>query len=89
MKSKQGFASLTPERLREICSQGGKSVPAAKRSFSRNKVLASIAGSKGGSNGDPNKRAFKKDPELAKRATAIARANRAARQRTTVSVDIT
>lgn len=44
----RGFASLSPERLREIASTGGRSVKPENRSFSRNKALASEAGRKGG-----------------------------------------
>ena len=44
----RGFASLTPERRREIASKGGKSVPAEKRSYSMNRELAVAAGKKGG-----------------------------------------
>jgi len=39
---------LSPERRREISSKGGKSIPAAKRSFSQNRELAREAGRKGG-----------------------------------------
>ena len=48
-ESRRGFASMSPERQREIASKGGKSVPAEKRSFSQNRDLASEAGRKGGS----------------------------------------
>jgi general stress protein YciG len=44
----RGFASLTPERRREIASKGGKSVPAEKRAYSTNRELAATAGKKGG-----------------------------------------
>jgi general stress protein YciG len=47
-KSKRGFASMSPERQREIASKGGKSVPGDKRSFSQNRDLAAQAGRKGG-----------------------------------------
>ncbi len=47
--SKRGFASLSPERVRETASMGGKSIPAEKRSFSVNRDLATKAGRKGGS----------------------------------------
>ena len=47
-KSKRGFASMTPEKQREIASKGGKSVPSDKRSFAQNRDLASQAGRKGG-----------------------------------------
>lgn len=46
--SKRGFASMSPEKQREIASRGGKSVPSDKRSFSQNRDLASDAGRKGG-----------------------------------------
>ncbi len=42
--SKRGFASMSPEKQREIASKGGKSVPSEKRSFSQNRDLASNAG---------------------------------------------
>jgi len=46
--TRRGFASMSPERQREIARMGGKSVPAAKRSFFQNRDLASEAGRKGG-----------------------------------------
>ena len=46
--SKRGFASMSPEKQREIASKGGRSVPSDKRSFSQNRDLASHAGRKGG-----------------------------------------
>jgi general stress protein YciG len=46
--SKRGFASMSPEKQREIASKGGKGVPSEKRSFSQNRDLASQAGRKGG-----------------------------------------
>jgi len=47
-KKKQGFAAMSPERVREISSKGGKAVPPEKRIFSVNRVLASQSGRKGG-----------------------------------------
>jgi general stress protein YciG len=47
-KSKRGFASMSPEKRREIASLGGKSIPAERRSFSRDPELAAAAGRKGG-----------------------------------------
>lgn len=44
----RGFAAMTPERRKEIARKGGASVPADKRSFSRDKDLAASAGRKGG-----------------------------------------
>ncbi len=46
--ARRGFASMSPEKQREIASKGGKSVPSEKRSFSQNRDLASAAGRKGG-----------------------------------------
>lgn len=40
---------MDPERRREIARKGGASVPADKRSFSKNRDLAISAGQKGGS----------------------------------------
>jgi len=45
---KQGFASMDPEKQRQIASTGGSSVPPEKRPFSRNHRLAAEAGRKGG-----------------------------------------
>ena len=67
-KSNRGFASLTPERRKEIASMGGKSVPDEKRSFSRDHELAAEAGRKGGRNIAPENRSFSQDRELAARA---------------------
>ena len=43
--SKRGFASMDPERQREIARKGGAS---EKRSFSQDRSLAAQAGRKGG-----------------------------------------
>lgn len=48
-KGLRGFASLSPERRREVAAKGGASVPADKRSFSQDHGLAARAGSVGGS----------------------------------------
>jgi len=55
--SKRGFASMDPERQREIARKGGASVPSEKRSFSQDRNLAAQAGRKGGesSHGARNK----------------------------------
>ena len=68
VKSKRGFASMDPERRREIARMGGKSVPNDKRSFSQNAALAAEAGRKGGTHVDPGKRSFSQNPGLAARA---------------------
>jgi len=65
MKSKRGFASMTPDRVREIASQGGKSVPSSKRSFSYNRELAVAAGRKGGAAVKPENRSFTQDRAFA------------------------
>jgi general stress protein YciG len=67
----RGFASLTPERRREIASKGGRSVPAEKRSYSMNRELAAAAGKKGGLVCPPEKRTYSVDKELASRAGKI------------------
>lgn len=67
-KSKGGFASLSPEKRREIASKGGKSVPSEKRSFSQNPELAAKAGRKGGQSVNPASRSFSRNRSLAAEA---------------------
>lgn len=50
-KSRRGFASMTPERRREIASRGGFAVKPENRSYSKNRELAAEAGRKGGLKG--------------------------------------
>jgi general stress protein YciG len=69
-KGKRGFASMDPEKRRQIASLGGKSVPAEKRSFSQSAALATTAGRKGGQSVDPSKRSFSRDHGLASAAGA-------------------
>lgn len=47
-KSTRGFASMDPERRREIAKLGGRAVPPEKRSFAKDPTLAARAGRKGG-----------------------------------------
>ena len=47
-KSNRGFASMDPEKQRQIARKGGESVPNEKRSFSQDRSLAAAAGRKGG-----------------------------------------
>lgn len=47
-KSRRGFASMDPEKQREIARKGGAAVPADKRSFSQDRTLAATAGAEGG-----------------------------------------
>jgi general stress protein YciG len=64
-KSRKGLASMSPEKRRLIASMGGKSVPKEKRTFSRNRDVASAAGKKGGRTARPETRPFVIYPELA------------------------
>ena len=66
--STRGFASMDPQRQREIARKGGESVPHEKRSFSQNPSLAAQAGRKGGQNVNPGKRSFSQDHTLAAEA---------------------
>lgn len=65
MTSKRGFASMTPERRRQIASMGGKAVKKENRSFSRNRKLAVSSGRKGGAAVKPENRTFYLDKEFA------------------------
>ena len=67
-KSKRGFASMSPEKQREIARKGGKSVPSEKRSFSQNTGLAAKAGQKGGRAVKSENRSFSRDHALASKA---------------------
>ena len=77
--SKRGFASMDPERRREIAAKGGRSVPKEARGFSRNPELASEAGRKGGVSVPAAERAFSHDREL---AVSAGRKGGAARRKT-------
>ena len=48
-KSKRGFASMDPDRRREVARKGGSSVQPENRSFYKNRALAAKAGHIGGS----------------------------------------
>lgn len=48
IKKPRGFASLTPERLKEIASKGGKSVKPENRTYYRDTDYAQECGRKGG-----------------------------------------
>ena len=48
IKSKRGFASMSPEKRAVIASMGGKAVKPENRAFARDLGLASSAGRKGG-----------------------------------------
>lgn len=64
-KNNRGFASMDPERQRQIASMGGKAVRPEKRSFSQNRKLAANAGRKGGQAVPPERRSYSQDRELA------------------------
>ena len=64
----RGFASMDPDRRREIAAKGGRAVDPAKRSFSKDRELARAAGSKGGKRVPAEKRSFAQSKELASRA---------------------
>jgi general stress protein YciG len=51
----RGFASMDPEKQRDIASKGGQSVPSSERSFSKDPALAAEAGRKGGQSTGGNK----------------------------------
>ncbi len=68
MKKPRGFAAMSPERLRELASRGGKAVPAEKRTFASQPGLASRAGRVGGKALHPDQRSFSQDRVLASRA---------------------
>jgi uncharacterized protein len=63
--SLRGFASMDSAKQREIARKGGRSVPAEKRSFSRDPKLAAEAGRKGGNSVPGHQRSFSSNRELA------------------------
>lgn len=65
VKSKRGFASMDRARQRAIASKGGHGVPPEKRSFSKNRELAALAGRKGGEAVPASERSFSQNRELA------------------------
>jgi len=66
----RGFASLTPERRKEVAASGGKAVKPENRTYSRDRDLAVSSGIKGGFAVPPEKRSFSRYPELAKSSGA-------------------
>lgn len=69
-KTKRGFASMDPDKVRQIARLGGLSVPKEKRSFSQDPELAAQAGRKGGLSANPADRTFSRDHALAAKAGA-------------------
>lgn len=67
-KKLRGFASMTPERRRELARKGGFNVKKDDRSFSKSKELASAAGKKGGQKVAAEKRSFSTNRALAREA---------------------
>jgi general stress protein YciG len=47
-RQRRGFAAMDPVKRKEIAARGGGSVPAEKRSFSKDRALAASAGKAGG-----------------------------------------
>jgi len=66
--SNRGFASMDEQKQQSIAAKGGQSVPAEKRSFSKDHQLAREAGRKGGQSVAAEDRSFSKDHDLASRA---------------------
>lgn len=50
-KARRGFAAMSLERRTEIARLGGLATPPEKRSFARDRDLASMAGREGGKRG--------------------------------------
>ena len=67
-KQHRGFASMDPQKQRDIARRGGRSVPNEKRSFSQDHGLAAAAGRTGGQNVPDEKRSFAQDRALAAEA---------------------
>ena len=65
---RRGFASLSPERMKEIARMGGLATPGERRSFSQDRTLAKKAGAKGGKAAPSATRSFSTNPELARSA---------------------
>lgn len=80
--SNRGFASMSPEKRREIASRGGKATSPEARAFAKNPELASRAGKVGGKAIPAEARSYSKDRTLAseagKKGGAIAGAARRA-----------
>jgi general stress protein YciG len=66
--SPRGFATMDHDKQREIARKGGANVPHDKRSFARNRALASEAGRKGGRSVAPHTRSFSQNRALAAEA---------------------
>lgn len=66
-KKARGFAAMSPERLREVSSRGGKGTPKERRAFHLKPELASKAGKIGGKMRAAEDRAFA-DPDFAREA---------------------
>ena len=65
IKSKRGFASMSPEKRAAIARLGGRAVKPENRAFSKDRALASSAGKKGGVSVRPDRRSFSTDRKLA------------------------
>lgn len=65
LRTRRGFAAMDPERRREIARKGGASVPGDKRSFAKDRELASRAGKAGGEASSGGGRKQKQNNSLA------------------------
>lgn len=68
VKSKRGFAAMTPERRKEIAAKGGRAGKPENRAFFKDKNLAVEAGAMGGRAVPAEARSFSRDPALAAHA---------------------
>lgn len=75
-KSRRGFAAMSPEKQREIAAKGGRSIPAEKRSFAKDRSLAASAGRKGGLSVPNENRSFSRNRALASKAGRIGGSSR-------------
>jgi general stress protein YciG len=66
--TRRGFAGMDINKQREIARKGGANVPHEKRSFARDRALASDAGRKGGRAVAPQARSFSANRDLASQA---------------------
>lgn len=65
IKSKRGFASMSPEKRSEIARKGGMAVKPENRAFSKDRALASRSGKKGGASVKGENRTFSLDRQFA------------------------
>ena len=79
IKSKRGFASMSPEKRAAIARLGGRAVKPENRAFSKDRALASRSGRKGGASVKGENRTFSLDRQLASEAGKKGRIAKAAK----------